>query len=111
MRIFVLLCLMVLRSEGHAQERAGDLGWLRGEVRNGETGEPLPFVKMQALFGASLWEGMTDHDGSYVIRVPWGPFVMTADAEGYYVQRVMGKVDRRTMTFVDLELQPMKKVP
>lgn len=111
LRIWIVLVLTLSCTVVNAQERDGDFGWLRGEVHDADTGEPVVYARIQALFGRSLWEGMTDYDGAYVIRVPWGPFVMTAEAEGYILFKEVGKVDRRTMTFVDIQLDPLKKEP
>ncbi|MBL7952766.1 MAG: carboxypeptidase-like regulatory domain-containing protein [Flavobacteriales bacterium] len=85
-----------------------DLGWLRGEIKDAVSREVLPFAKVQVLCGPELWEGMTDFDGQFIIRVPYGPVVITVDSEGYRIYRTTGTVERTSMTFLNVAMERMK---
>lgn len=109
MRLLLVFALVCLSCGAMAQ--GTDLGWLRGEVKDATSKEVLAFAKVQVLCGPELWEGMTDFDGQYVIRVPYGPVVVTVDTDGYLMYRTTSMIERTKMTFLNVDMERMKKVP
>ncbi|MBL7946741.1 MAG: carboxypeptidase regulatory-like domain-containing protein [Flavobacteriales bacterium] len=105
-----LITSIFLLSSFWGVAQGSDLGWLKGEVRDAKSGEVLPFADIEVLCGPSLWDGVTDFDGQYTLRLPYGPFVLSAGAEGYYRYRTTGIIEPTRMTFLNLELEPMKKL-
>lgn len=103
----ILVFTLVCRLSG-AMAQGTDLGWLRGEIKDAVSREVLPFAKVQVLCGPELWEGMTDFDGQFIIRVPYGPVVITVDSEGYRIYRTTGTVERTSMTFLNVAMERMK---
>jgi len=94
-----------------ATAQGTSLGWLKGEVRDASNGELVPFARIEVLCGPELWVGMTDFDGQYTLRVPPGPFVIRLDAKGYLMYRTSGIADETRISFLNVDLERMKKLP
>lgn len=109
-RILAVISL-VLVTAGCAAAQGSELGWLQGEVKDATNGEPLPFAKIEVLCGPDLLDGMTDYDGQYVIRVPYGPYANAVNAKGFLMFRTTGNIERTRITFLNVELERMKKLP
>jgi len=95
---------------GQAQ-RGGDFGMLIGHVVNATNGEPVPFVPIEVHMGDSLWASITDHDGMYVIRLPKGRASIRTDKEDYLTFQGEMDIDWRKLSFLDIRLDPVKKLP
>ena len=105
-----LITSIFLLSSFGAVAQGSDLGWLKGEVRDAKSGNVLPFADIEVLCGPNLWDGMSDFDGEYTLRLPYGPFVLSIGADGYYRYRTTGTIVPTRMTFLNVELEPMKKL-
>lgn len=108
MRLVIYFGLMLTMTFS-AKAQGSDLGWLQGEVKDAKTGMGLPFARIEVLCGPDLWNGMTDYDGRYVIRVPYGPFVVSVVADGYAKYVTTGTVEPTTITFHNVDLEKLKK--
>lgn len=64
-------------------QQGQDLGSLQGRVSDVSSDSSLSFVRMELKVGDSIWETVTDFDGFYLIRLPYGQARLSVVREAY----------------------------
>jgi Ca-activated chloride channel family protein len=83
-------------------------GSIKGTLTDAHSGEPLPFVEIQALLNDSIViAGVTDFDGRYYLKpISAGSYTIQVQTVGYQSLRITDvKVDEYKITFQDIALE------
>ncbi len=83
---------------------------IQGTVKDGQTGDPLSFVRIEFFSSTDTVSTLTDFDGFFLIRYPKESLSLRTDHKGYRSYRseidlANGLVDLR------IQLEPMERKP
>ncbi|MBL0127694.1 MAG: carboxypeptidase-like regulatory domain-containing protein [Flavobacteriales bacterium] len=110
LRVGLLVAMLLLLGASDVQAQRGrDLDWLQGHVVDAKSNEPLAFVRMEVTLKDSIWDSITDFDGFYLIRLPFGKASVRISMEGYVTYRSDLTIEHHRITFKDIRLDPVKK--
>ena len=106
----VSMLILIGASDAHGQ-RGWNLGWLQGHIVDATSNEPIPFVRMEILVNDSIWDTITDYEGFYLIRLPFGKASVNVHKEAYITFHSELIIAEDRIVFKDISLEAVKKQP